>query len=320
VTPSRIVIVGSFMQALCWQLQRSPQAGETLAATGFSSELAGKGLAVAVGCRRLGAEVDLLLSVGDDLAGDALLLRLQQEDVPTCHVTRHAGVSGHGAGWLSADGGNSIAVFAGANAQLDASQVALAEAVWPSATLVYAQLETPKEAAREAFTCARRRGATTVLNPSPWQALDRDLLACTQVLIVNETEAAQLVPGWRYEAQPKPGVPFNTGLQRLWASWPGGAERRLVVTLGARGSMAHAPDGDPVFEPALSVDVCSSVGAGDAFSAGFCTLLSHGHTVAQALRYGTACGAFAVSHHGILDALPFATDVAAWRGAFRSEA
>lgn len=298
------------MQAVCWQLERLPLPGETLAATGFSSELAGKGLAVGVGCRRLGAEVDLLLSVGDDVAGDALLLRLHEEDLPTRHVTRHAVDSGHGAGWLSIDGSSAIAVFPGANSKLDASQVAQADETLAVATLVYAQLETPISAAREALKRAHRYGAITVLNPSPWQRLDHELLACTQILVVNEQEATLLMPGWQHNPQYGQSTPAKAALSRLWATWPGGQERRLVVTLGALGSISFSPVADAVVATAEAVDNANGIGAGDAFSAGFCTALSRGCSVMQALTLGNACGAFAVSHPGILDALPFAANVA----------
>ena len=298
------------MQAVCWQLERLPLPGETLAATGFSSELAGKGLAVAVGCRRLGAEVDLLLSVGNDAAGDALLLRLRQEDLPTRHVTRHAEASGHGAGWVSDDGSSAIAVFPGANAKLDVSQVACANETLAAATLVYAQFETPISAAREAFARAHRRGAITVLNPSPWQSLDSELLAYTQVLVVNEPEAALLMPGWQHNPRAGQSTHAKGALCRLWATWPGGLERRLVVTLGALGSISFSPVNDEVFVPSEVVDNADSIGAGDAFSAGFCTALSKGRSATESLSIGNACGAFAVSHPGILDALPFAANVA----------
>lgn len=309
-TAPRIAVLGSFMQAICWQLPRLPLPGETLQAIGFSAEPAGKGLAVAVGCRRLGAAVDLLLAIGDDAAGDALLTRLAAEDLATGHVVRVPGRSGHGAGWLSADGGNAIAVFAGANDRLDAAQVAQAGPALARAALVYAQFETPMAAACAAFALARRHGACTVLNPSPWQAPTRELLAGTQVLLVNETEAAHLVPGWH------DGVPHETqddaALQALWSAWPGGPERLLVITLGSRGSIAFAPDGRIDFAPGLAATVHGSIGAGDAFAAGWCTSRLRGDSVMQSLQAGNACGAFAVSHEGILDALPRASELEGW--------
>jgi ribokinase len=301
--PGGITVIGSFMQAACWQLERLPRPGETFAATGFFTEPAGKGLAVAVGCRRLGAEVDLLLSIGDDAAGDALLGWLHQEGLPVRHVRQHPGPSGHGAGWLSADGENAIAAFRGANLLLDAPQVALADQALARSALVYAQFEAPPEAAREAFVRARRHGACTVLNPSPWQLPDADLLACTQVLLVNASEAAQLLPHWP-TPQPAQHGALAALLEPLWRTWPGSKERVLVVTLGPAGSLAFTPDGGSHWQPALNVPARSSIGAGDAFAAGLCTALSQGRPLNEALRQGNACGAFAVLRDGILNGLP----------------
>ncbi|MDR2240626.1 MAG: ribokinase [Zoogloeaceae bacterium] len=302
---AHITVIGSFMQAACWQVERLPKPGETLAASGFYTEPAGKGLAVAVGCRRLGAEVDLLLSIGDDAAGDALMQRLPRDfDLPTDHVRRHPGPSGQGAGWLAADGENAIAAYLGANALLDAEQVAQADAALARSTLVYAQFEAPLSAAREAFTRARRRGACSVLNPSPWQPLPADLLACTQVLLLNMTEAARLLPYWPPAPQPGQRAALAAMLEPLWRTWPGGGERVLVVTLNAGGSLAFTPDGASHFAPALNVPARSSIGAGDAFAAGLCIALSQRRSLEEALRQGNACGAFAVMRTGILEGLP----------------
>lgn len=312
----RITVIGSFMQAACWQLPRLPAPGETLAATGFYSEPAGKGLAVAVGCRRLGARVDLLLSIGDDAAGDGLLQCLRREGLSASHVQRRRGPSGHGAGWLAADGENAIAAFLGANLLLDAAQVAQAGEALAYSTLVYAQFEAPPQAARAAFAQARRggRACMTVLNPSPWQRPDADLLACTQALLVNAVEAAQLAPGWPLAPQPARCAELAALLAPLWSAWPGGPERLLVVTLGPAGSMAFTPDGRGHWEPPLAAPVCSSIGAGDAFAAGLCVALGRRLPLNEALRQGNACGAFAVSRAGLLEGLPNVAQVRAVLG------
>ncbi|RYF84026.1 MAG: hypothetical protein EOO29_01170 [Comamonadaceae bacterium] len=307
----RIAVVGSFMQAQCWLAPRLPMLGESMAATGFWTAPAGKGLAVAVGCRRLGAAVDLLLAIGDDDAGDALLQRLDAEGLHANHVRRYAGPSGQGAGWLAADGSNAILAFTGANACLDARQVARADGALAQADVVYAQFEAPVQAAREAFVRARRGGACTVLNPSPWQALDAELLAHTQVLLLNEAEAQQLLA-----AQDKPpptcddAQAWSRAAAAFWPTWPGDSRRRLVLTLAGRGCLALAPEGDWDALPALRVPVHSSIGAGDAFAAGLCTALAEGRPLHDALRRATACGAFAVQQDGILEGLPRASELA----------
>ena len=306
-TSMRMVVLGSFVQACCWIVARLPNAGETYAASSFSIEAGGKGLNVAIGARRLGAEVDVLLGIGADAAGDDLLRLLQQENISTAHVWRLAAQSGYGAGLIAADGQNMIAVYPGPNLLLNAEHVRKAESTIAAADLVYGQLETSLSAVAAAFRSARRAGVRTVLNPSPWQCLPASLLDDTDVLVVNEVEARELLG----LAAPLAGSLADciallcTGLGALWLRWPGSL---LVVTLGSLGSVALERDGTVHQVPAFHIEAVDSVGAGDAFASGLCVALCSGapptDQLATALRYGNACGALMASRFGVLDALP----------------
>ncbi|GAA4341402.1 ribokinase [Pigmentiphaga soli] len=305
--PPRIAVLGSFMQACCWRMARLPRRGESVCAEAFATEPAGKGLSVAVGSRRLGARVDLLMAIGNDYVGDRLLQRLSDEGLAAGHVHRRGARSGYGAG-LEGGGDNAIAVFPGANALLAPADVAAAEADIAAAGLLYGQFEVPPATVEAAFRAARAHGTRTVLNPSPWRPLAPALLALADVLIVNAVEARALLR--------RPLAPDRAGCAaRLAAALP--ALRRrwrgewLVVSLGAEGSLAVARDGSVAEAPALPVPATRSVGAGDAFSAGFCVALARGAGVRQALREGNACAALAVGRDGILDALPRAEELAA---------
>ncbi len=70
---ARIAIVGSYGVGLTVELDRVPEAGETVIGRTFRRDHGGKGSNQAVGCARLGAEVDFLTAIGDDAFGqDAL--------------------------------------------------------------------------------------------------------------------------------------------------------------------------------------------------------------------------------------------------------
>lgn len=298
-----MVVLGSFVQACCWKVERLPKAGETFVASALSIEAGGKGLNVAIGVRRLGAQVDVLLGIGADAAGDELLRLLRQEDISVAHVWRLAAQSGYGAGLIAANGQNMIAVYPGPNLLLDAEHVQAAESAIAAASLVYGQLETSVSAVAAAFRCARRAGVRTVLNPSPWQCLPASLLDDTDVLIVNEIEARELLglAGPLTGSLPDCVALLRAGLDGFWVQWPGSV---LVVTLGGLGSVAFERDGASHQVPAFATDAVDCVGAGDAFASALCIALCQGTPLATALRYGNACGALMASRFGVLDALP----------------
>ena len=302
----RVLVLGSFVQAHWWTVSCLPAAGESRMASSLASELGGKGLNVAIGLRRLGAHVVLVLGVGRDPAADALRALLDQEGLSTAHVHTLSERSGFGAGWVDAAGENSIVVFPGANLVLGPREVALAAEDFESAALVYGQLEIPQATVLAAFTQARQRGARTVLNPSPVHALDGALLEATDVLVLNWTEACQLLMGGGDEARPST-LEECAALLHPWVNtfaqqWPGD----LVVTLGSVGAIGFAERGQVshVATASAVVQGGDSAGAGDGFSAGLCWALAQRQPLHEALRLANACGAAVASGTGVLAHLP----------------
>jgi ribokinase len=298
----RLFVAANFVMASCWKLARIPALGETLSATDFSEEPGGKGLNVAVGVRRLGHHVDALLGIGRDVAGSALLDLLAREGIDTQYVNEFAANSGHGAGLITADGDNVIAVYPGANLLLDESHADLAASAICQSDCVYGQFETSLTAVQRCFELAREQGVYTVLNPSPWQPVPASLLAQTQMLLVNEVEAVALLglsdplPPGLIEAT----MHLETVMDGFRAHWDG----LLIVTLGATGCVAFRPEHAPIAVPGFIVDAIDTVGAGDAFAAGLLTRLDGKTSLEDALRYACACGAIMASSRGVLDALP----------------
>jgi 2-dehydro-3-deoxygluconokinase len=84
-----------------------------------------------------------------------------------------------------------------------------------------------------------------------------------------------------------------------------------VVKLGADGAIAS--DGGEVAErEALRVVVADTVGAGDAFVAGWLTETAHGSSVDRRIDTAIACGALACTTEGDWEAAPTRADIAAF--------
>lgn len=76
----------------------------------------------------------------------------------------------------------------------------------------------------------------------------------------------------------------------------------LIITLGAKGSLAYDVKNDKFFYAhGIKVEVASTVGAGDSFSASFLRKYLEGESTDECLAYATKISAFVVSKY---DAVP----------------
>ena len=324
--PSRVFVVGSFVQACCWYVERVPVAGESLLATNFHAEPGGKGLNVAVGLARLGCEVSLLVGCGDDLPANSLKAVLAKEGMACADVVQLPVHSGIGCGHISADGENQIVVYPGANAFLDATHVrAVAERI-TGADVVYAQFEAPDSAIREAFRIAAEAGVKTVLNPSPWRYSGDALRATTEVLIVNRQEAHILLSDCHDSPaellMQSDGQHWAPVLARLAQRWP--RLLQLQITLGEQGGWGFSrPSGQGGWAShrcaAHALSAVDTVGAGDAFSSAYVSAVARGVVevvdVSHAMQRAHRCAAQVAGGAGVLERLADAEMLARWAAA-----
>lgn len=89
----------------------------------------------------------------------------------------------------------------------------------------------------------------------------------------------------------------------------GGAVREVVVTDGARGSVAWTREGR-TSAPARAVTAVDTTGAGDAFVAGYLSARLDGADVAGRLARGSAVAAFGVGTQGDWEGLPRRAELA----------
>lgn len=292
-----VFVVGSFVAACSVKVDRLPQAGETLRAHSFTLEAGGKGFNVAVAAHRLGVPVDGVLAVGSDAFADFARDTLAQVGLAAAMLVQFEGPTGAGVGFVDAAGENCIAVCPAANDLLSEREIAAASL--SHARVVVAQFEVSEAPILAAFAAAGQTGAMRVLNPSPFRALSTQLLGMTDVLVVNENEAAMLSRAFDVADQQAIGLPWSALAQHLIAL----GLKVLVVTRGAAGALAWTVQGSHV-QAAFPVVAVDTIGAGDAFLGGLCAALCRGTPLPEALVQATACGAIATTRIGLLDALP----------------
>ncbi|HNL98438.1 MAG TPA: PfkB family carbohydrate kinase [Accumulibacter sp.] len=303
----RPFVLGNYMNAHFMSVDRLPDSGESLVAKRVFREHGGKGLNLGLGLHRLGANVDMLLAVGADDAGEAVRRALVAEGMRDELFLTLGDASGFGVGFIASDGGNFLAVHLGANALLGAQHVERAAAQLARADWLLAHFELPDTVIRHAFGLARGYGIPTYLNPSPWRNIDRELLAMTDVLVVNSQEAALLfdLP----DAVRWSRAEWSARLSGL-ATRIGWRGRVLAVTLAADGSVALGAAGRMAAALPFVIEQVDATGAGDAFGCGLVDALSRGEALSAALRFGNACGAHVAARAGIFAHLPRKAELA----------
>jgi ribokinase len=289
--PPRAVFIGALNMDQIVRVAHLPSPGETVTGGDLLRAPGGKGGNQAVAAARLGASVTMVGRVGGDEFGLELRSSLRAADVSTRWVRACERPTGTALIFVDERGENTIAVSPGANDDLQPEDVPT-EAI-QSTDAVVAALEVPLASIAEAFRQARRAGVRTVLNAAPARSLSRGMLELCDVLVCNETELATLVGA---------GVPPGSEVE-VARSLRAFAEQIVVVTLGERGALAIVGD-EIVAQPAFDVQVVDTVGAGDAFVAGFVVGRWFDAGVPRALRWGCAAGGLATTQHGAQPSMP----------------
>jgi ribokinase len=284
-----IAVVGSINLDLVVAVDRHPAPGETVVGGDCRQLPGGKGANQAVAAARLGAEVAMVGRVGADAQGAWLREGLWTEGVQVEYV-REDRQAPTGVAMIAVDarGENTIVVSPGANARVDARDVAAAREVVGGAEVVLVQHEVPPEAVAAAIATA---SGTVVLNPAP----ARGLAAPVDVLVPNRGELETLAGGR--------GDPVT--LARSIA-----AAGAVVVTLGAEGAVVVEGDrAERVRAP--HVEAVDSTGAGDAFCGALAEAMAGGATVVEAARWAVRVAAVSVTRPGAQGGLPRREDVPA---------
>jgi ribokinase len=288
--PVPIVVLGSANMDLVATSETLPTPGETVLGHGFAMVAGGKGANQAVAAARAGGSCAVIGVVGDDAFGEPLRAGMRDAGVDTDLLRVAHGPSGVALIVVDDKGENQIVVSPGANATLTDLTPADRSAIARAGALV-CQLEVPVEAVTDAARTARAAGTRVILNAAPARVLPGDLLAVTDLLVVNGVEAG-IVTGL-------PGAEPDALVDALVRLVP-----RAVVTLGAAGARYGERNGARVAVPAPRVSTVDTTAAGDAFIGALTVAWLEGRTMADALRWACAAGAACACTLGAATSLP----------------
>ena len=299
----------------------SLRSGGPLSAGGsLSMHVAGAESNVAVGVARLGHSVAWAGVVGGDPHGEFILRQLRSEGLAVQHRVDAARATG--VMFLerrTADISRAYYYRAGsAGSTICREDVDRAFAAGPRVLHLTGITAALSPDARRAVEYAAARGAAEGLVVSLdvnyrsklWsrdeaRAVLTPLARHASVLVASDDELGLVADGGGAAG----GTDPDGAELALAAELLDRGVQEVVVKRGAAGAGVHTAAGR--WEaPAVPVTSIDTVGAGDAFTAGYLSALLDGGDIAERLRRGTLAGAFAVSTAGDCEGLPSAAELA----------
>ncbi len=271
----RIAVVGSANIDLTTFTDKFPKPGETIFGQKFDIGFGGKGANQAVAARLCGADVSMVARVGNDLFGPATIKNFEKLGIDTTHVRQLDGVSsGVAPIFVDPSGQNRIIVVSGANDMVKPADVDAAADLLKKADCIVLQFEIPLATVYYTVRFAMQNGIRCILNPAPGQAVDIKEIKDLDYFVPNESEAETIS-----------GMPVRNveDAKKCAATFLSAGIRRVIITLGANGSLLAGPDGMH-HVPAFSVKALDSSGAGDAFIGSFAVFLGEGLPEPEAVR------------------------------------
>jgi ribokinase len=285
----RIAVVGSANVDLTTFSDRFPHPGETLFGKSFHLGFGGKGANQAVAARLCGADVVMVANVGNDLFGQATVDNFTKLGIDASRVRIVDGVSsGVAPIFVEPNGQNRIIVVKGANDTLKPADVEAAAAALRTVDTIVLQFEIPLETVAYTVQFARQQGIRCIVNPAPAQPINSVSLDAADYFVPNESEA-ELITGLPVHSTDDAKKCANALLQLGF--------RRVILTLGARGSLLATAEGSELLPP-FAVTPIDTSGAGDAFIGSFAVFLAEGLPEKEALTRASLYAALSTTRVG----------------------
>jgi 2-dehydro-3-deoxygluconokinase len=307
MTPPSVVTLGETMGLL-----RSTSIGSLEHVSELALQVGGAESNVAIGVVRLGGRATWMGRVGDDAIGRRVLRELRAEGVettvrvdarartgimlketPTAGSTRVLYYrSGSAGSRLSPDDLDVAAITSAAMVHVTGITPALSESA--AAAAVNTAIDLAVDAGVPVSFDVNHRASLWA--DEAFRSVYRAIAKRADVIFAGADEAELLVG----EGSPDELAGLLSDL----------GPSQAIVKLGSEGCVARI-DGEVLSAPARQITPVDTVGAGDAFVAGYLSALLSGKTPIDRLALATTCGAFACLGPGDWESFPRTADLAA---------
>ena len=290
----KITVIGSLNYDIILKISRLPYKGETLPVNEAAYSAGGKGANQAVQAAKLHTLTYMVGCVGTDAAADFLVSTAKQYGVNTDYIRKVPGSSGMGIINAIDDGSVFACIVRGANYEITKQDIDHAMPALKESKVCILQNEIPVEMIEYAIDKAKEAGCIVVLNAAPAIELKDEYLAKTDILVVNEVEAAFYCKT-EIDSLDKAKEEIKKTAEKYG--------NNVIFTLGKDGSVVYE-DGKIEVIPAMKVDAVETTGAGDSYIGAVSHSIVEGKGLIEACKFATKCSAITVCRYGAQPSMP----------------
>ena len=295
----KITVIGSLNYDIILKISRLPYKGETLPVNEAAYSAGGKGANQAVQAAKLHTPTYMVGCVGTDAAADFLVSTAKQYGVNTDYIRKVPGSSGMGIINAIDDGSVFACIVRGANYEITKQDIDHAMPALKESKVCILQNEIPVEMIEYAIDKAKEAGCIVVLNAAPAIELKDEYLAKTDILVVNEVEAAFYCKT-EIDSLDKAKEEIKKTAEKYG--------NNVIFTLGKDGEVVYE-DGKIEVIPAMKVDAVETTGAGDSYIGAVSHSIVEGKGLIEACKFATKCSAITVCRYGAQPSMPTLEEV-----------
>ncbi|WP_346728961.1 ribokinase [Lederbergia citrea] len=284
-----ITVVGSMNMDIVVETNKLPEKGETILGKEFNTFPGGKGANQAVAAARLGGEVQMIASVGNDVFGKELTENLSHENIDITHVSISSEKPTGIANIILSENDNRIIVIPGANNDLSTEHIQQLKETIQLSKVVIVQLEILPETVRSVLEICKEFNVPVVFDPAPAQYFDPTFIPYIKYMTPNEHECEQL---------------FGLNMEAALEKYP----NQLIVTLGKDG-VRYFDGKEHIKIAGINTNVVDTTGAGDTFNGALGYALSEKYELKDAIMFANAASSLSVEKLGAQAGMPSKEDV-----------
>lgn len=290
-----ITVLGGVNTDIIIKTDKIPAEGETVIGGEYTISGGGKGANKALAIAKLGGKVNFIAKIGNDPLGQQRFDDLKEYNLPTNYILRD-NKTNSGLSFVVVDkkGKNTITVSPGSNVKLTSADIENFKEVISNSKILLVQLEINSETIETAMRIAKQNGVTIILDPTPSNRLDKNLLKMVDIILPNRIETFKITG--------KSAAHIETATKAAQNIISKGV-KYVIITMGSTGSLFVSKEETKLIR-AYKVKVNDTTGAGSSFAGTLAFCLANEKNIIESIEFANAASALTVQKIGAQTSLP----------------